>query len=88
MIANNQKGLSYAQVQVNLIDINNKYPRWPFPNDMVACPENSPMGVECGVLSAPDADFEENAVSTYHVVTPNTNFEITGAGSLIPLTVS
>ncbi|VUZ39348.1 unnamed protein product, partial [Hymenolepis diminuta] len=86
VIANNQKGLSYAQVQVNLIDINNKYPRWPFPNDMVACPENSPVGVECGVLSAPDADFEENAVSTYQLVTSNINFDITRVGSLIPFT--
>ncbi|KAM7536230.1 hypothetical protein Aperf_G00000082111 [Anoplocephala perfoliata] len=86
VMANNQKGVAYAQVLIQLQDINNQQPRWPFPNQTVACPENSVIGRTCATLSAPDADAGENAISTYEAVTANPNFQITQAGSLIPLT--
>lgn len=87
-MANNQKGLSYAVVEVELSDINNQRPRWPFTSEMVACPENSVIGVKCATILAPDADFEINTVSIYNALATNPNFEITASGLLIPLVVS
>nr|CDS18766.1 neural cadherin [Echinococcus granulosus] len=85
VMAKNRKGYAYAEVRVQLGDINNQYPRWPFPNSMVACPENSAVGSQCANLVAPDADFGINATSNYRAVTNNQNFRITETGSLIPL---
>ncbi|VDK36063.1 unnamed protein product, partial [Taenia asiatica] len=86
VVANNQRGYAYAVVRIYLEDINNQYPRWPFPNSMVACPENSAVGLECATFLAPDADFGINAASTYRATESNQNFLITEAGSLTPLT--
>ncbi|KAL5106290.1 Neural-cadherin [Taenia crassiceps] len=86
VLANNQKGYAYAVMKIVLNDINNQYPRWPFPNSMVTCPENTAVGSECATLVAPDADAGINAVSTYRALESNQNFQITESGSLIPLT--
>ncbi|VDM23448.1 unnamed protein product [Hydatigera taeniaeformis] len=88
VMANNQKGYAYAVVEIRLEDINNQYPRWPFPNSMVACPENSVVGTSCAELVAPDADFGNNTLSTYRAITNDQDFRITEDGFLIPLTVS
>lgn len=88
MVASNKKGNAYAVLQIRLRDINNQYPRWPFPNSMVACPENWGVSSNCATLVAPDADYEINAVSTYHATASNNKFQITEAGLLFPLTVS
>ncbi|VDD83839.1 unnamed protein product [Mesocestoides corti] len=73
-------------VLIQLIDINNQYPRWPYPNQLVQCPENTAVNTQCATLVAPDADADANAQSTYRAVEANPNFEITELGGLNVLT--
>ena len=87
-MADNQKGLAYAVLEIHLIDINNQRPRWPLTSEMVNCPENSIVGQNCATIIAADADYGDNATSTYQVITANSNFGVDTTGSLIPLMVS
>lgn len=75
-------------MKIVLKDINNEAPRWPYPNEMVSCAENTKVNTKCAVLLAPDADAGINAQSTYRAITSDQHFQITELGELIALTVS
>ncbi|VDL88847.1 unnamed protein product [Schistocephalus solidus] len=65
VIATNAVDASYAVVRVNLTDVNDEYPRWPYPKQTIALPENTPANTPFARLAAPDADIGQNAQSTY-----------------------
>lgn len=87
VIAVNAIGSSYVEVRVVLTDINNEFPRWPYPAQTISLPENFPVGNVFADLSAPDADTGGNALSTYMNNPADPNFQIKQDGSISSLKV-
>uniref|UniRef100_A0A0X3PH08 Neural-cadherin n=1 Tax=Schistocephalus solidus TaxID=70667 RepID=A0A0X3PH08_SCHSO len=85
VIATNAVDASYAVVRVNLTDVNDEYPRWPYPKQTIALPENTPANTPFARLAAPDADIGQNAQSTYISSPAHDEFQVSTIGDITAL---
>nr|VZI39916.1 unnamed protein product [Spirometra erinaceieuropaei] len=85
VIATNAVDASYAVVKVTLTDVNNEFPRWPYPDQTIALPENTPANTAFARLAAPDADIGQNAQSTYVSTPEHADFQVSAIGDIMAL---
>ncbi|VDK68862.1 unnamed protein product [Dibothriocephalus latus] len=82
VIATNEVGTSYAVINVTLQDVNDEYPRWPYPNQTIPLPENTQANSAFARLTAPDADIGENTLSYYSSSSGHNDFQVSTSGEV------